>query len=85
MNQSVKRFYPLIFTLLGFLIVGVSSLAAQENWPAIIRTLKQQVRSNPGDENLRNQLAIAHNNNATTLGNQRKWEERPGTRDRSVR
>ena len=74
-NRPVKRIYPLTFILLGFLTVGVSSLVAQENWPAMIQTLKQQVRSNPGDENLRNQLAIAHNNYAMALGNQKKWEE----------
>jgi len=61
--------------LLGFLIVGVSILTAQENWSAMIQTLKQQVRSNRGDENLRNQLAIAHNHYAMVLGNQKKWEE----------
>ncbi|MFB3079243.1 MAG: hypothetical protein ACE1Y4_14690, partial [Lysobacterales bacterium] len=70
MNRPVKRFYPLTFIFLGFLTVGVSSLVAQENWPAMIQTLKQQVRSNPGDKNLRNQLAIAHNNYAMALGNQ---------------
>ena len=75
MNRPVKRFYPLTFIFLGFLTVGVSSLVAQENWPAMIQTLKQQVRSNPGDKNLRNQLAIAHNNYAMALGNQKKWEE----------
>ncbi len=75
MNQSAERFYPSIFILLGCLIVGVSGLAAQENWPAVIQTLKQQIRSNRGDPDLRNQLAIAHNNYAMTLGNQKKWEE----------
>ena len=61
--------------LLGFLIVDVSILTAQENWSAMIQTLKQQVHSNRGDENLRNQLAIAHNYYAMVLGNQKKWEE----------
>jgi tetratricopeptide (TPR) repeat protein len=75
MNQSAERFCPSIFILLGCLIVGVSGLAAQENWPAVIQTLKQQIRSNPGDQNLQNQLAIAHNNYAMTLGDQKKWEE----------
>jgi len=62
-------------TLLGVLVLVIPRLAAQENWPAVIQTLKQQVRSNQGDENLRNQLAIAHNNYAMALGNQKKWEE----------
>ena len=75
MNRPDKRFYPLTFILLGAPLLSVSGLGAQENWPAIIRTLKQQVRSNPGDEKLRNQLAIAHNNYAMVLGDQRKWEE----------
>ena len=75
MNQPVKGFYPLTLIVLGVLLLSVSGLGAQENWPAIIRTLKQQVRSNRGDENLRNQLAIAHNNYAMALGNQKKWEE----------
>ena len=62
-------------TLLGVLVLVIPRLAAQENWPAVIQTLKQQVRSNQGDEKLRNQLAIAHNNYAMALGNQKKWEE----------
>ena len=64
-----------MFILLGVLVLVIPRLAAQENWPAVIQTLKQQVRSNQGDENLRNQLAIAHNNYAMALGNQKKWEE----------
>ena len=75
MNQSVKRFYLLIFSLLGILMLVIPRLEAQENWPVVIQTLKQQIRSNPGDQNLQNQLAIAHNNYAMTLGNQKKWEE----------
>ena len=50
----VARFYPLMFILLGVLVLVIPRLAAQENWPAMIQTLKQQVRSNRGDENLRN-------------------------------
>ncbi len=75
MNRLVTRFYPLILTLLGVLVLIVPRLAAQENWPAVIQTLKQQIRSNRGDQNLQNQLAIAHNNYVMTLGNQKKWEE----------
>ena len=75
MNQSVTRFFPLIFILLGVLVMAILPLAAQEHWPAVIQTLKQQVRSNRGDESLRNQLAIAHNNYAMALGSQKKWEE----------
>ncbi len=71
--------------LLGFLMVGVSSLAAQENWSAMIQTLKQQVRNNRGDENLRNQLAIAHNNYAMALGNEKKWEEATRQMEEAVR
>ncbi len=71
--------------LLGFLMVGVSSLAAQENWSAMIQTLKQQVRNNRGDENLRNQLAIAHNNYAMALGNEKKWEDATRQMEEAVR
>ena len=66
-------------------MLGVSSLAAQENWPATIQTLKQQIRSNPGDKNLRNQLAIAHNNYAMALGNERKWEEATSQMEEALR
>jgi tetratricopeptide (TPR) repeat protein len=75
MNQSVNRFYPLMLTLLGVLVLIIPRLEAQENWPVVIQTLKQQIRSNRGDQNLKNQLAIAHNNYAMTLGNEKKWEE----------
>jgi len=85
MNPSVERVYPLIFSLLVLLIVGIPRLAAQENWPAIIQTLKQQVRNNRGDENLRNQLAIAHNNYAMALGNEKKWEEATRQMEEAVR
>ena len=53
----------------------IPPLSAQENWPAAIQALKEQVRSNRGDENARNQLAIAHNNYAMVLGHEKKWEE----------
>ncbi len=75
MNQPFKRYYPLTCMLLGFLMVAIPRLEAQEDWPAVIQTLQQQVRSNRGDENLRNQLAVAHNNYAMALGHQKKWEE----------
>jgi len=75
MNRPVTRFYPLTFILLGVLVLGIPSLVAQDNWPATIKRLKQQVRSYPRDKNLRNQLAVAHNNYAMALGNEKKWEE----------
>ncbi len=56
-------------------MLAIPRLEAQEDWSAVILTLKQQVRSNRGDENLRNQLAVAHNNYAMALGHQKKWEE----------
>ena len=62
-------------TLFGVLVLVIPPLAAQENWPAAIQALEQQVRSNRGDENARNQLAIAHNNYAMALGHEKKWEE----------
>ena len=73
--RPVTRFYLLMFILLGVLLLSISGLEAQENWPAVIQTLEQQVRSNRGDENLRDQLAIARNNYAMDLGKQKKWEE----------
>ncbi len=74
-----------MFILLGVLVLAIPPLAAQENWPAVIKTLKQQVRSNRGDEKLRNQLAIAHNNHAMALGNQKKWEEATRQMDEALR
>jgi len=56
-------------------VLVIPPLSAQENWPAAIQALKEQVRSNRGDENARNQLAIAHNNYAMVLGHEKKWEE----------
>ena len=73
--RPVTRTYLLMFILLGVLLLSNSGLEAQENRPAVIQTLEQQVRSNRGDENLRDQLAIARNNYAMDLGKQKKWEE----------
>ena len=73
--RPVTRTYLLMFILLGVLLLSNSGLKAQENRPAVIQTLEQQVRSNRGDENLRDQLAIARNNYAMDLGKQKKWEE----------
>ena len=73
--RPVTRTYLLMFILLGVLLLSNSGLEAQENWPAVIQTLEQQVRSNREDENLRDQLAIARNNYAMDLGKQKKWEE----------
>ncbi len=75
MHRPVLPFYPLNLTLLGVLVLGIPSLVGQDFWPATIESLKQQLRSRPRDENLRNQLADAHNNYAMALGSQKKWKE----------
>ena len=56
-------------------MIGVPSLVSQDLWPTTIESLKQQLRSRPRDKNLRNELAVAHNNYAMALGNQKKWKE----------
>ncbi len=68
MIRPATRFHPLSFILLGVLALGIPSLVAQQNWPAAIKGLQQQLRSSPRDKNLRSQLAVAHNNYAMALG-----------------
>ncbi len=75
MNRPATRFHPLSFLLLGLLMLGLPSLVAQQNWPAAIKGLQQQLRSKPRDKNLRTQLAVAYNNYAMDLGQQKKWKE----------
>ncbi len=74
-----------MFILLGVLVLVIPSLVAQENWPATIKRLQQQVRSNRGNENLRNQLAFAHNNYAMALGKQKKWKEATSQMEEALR
>jgi tetratricopeptide (TPR) repeat protein len=75
----MKRFtlppHLLALVMLAALMPGISSLEAQTNWPATIERLKREVRSKPRDRSLKNQLAIAYNNYAMSLGNQGNWEE----------
>jgi len=66
-------------------VLVILPLAAQEDWPAAIQLLKKQVRSNRGDENARNQLAIAHNNYAMALGQEKKWEEATSQMEEALR
>ncbi len=75
MSRPATRFHPFSFILLGLLALGLPSLVAQENWPAAIKGLQQQLRSSPRDKNLRTQLAVAYNNYAMALGNQKNWKE----------
>ena len=75
MIRPATRFQPLSFILLGLLVLVSPSLVAQQNWPAAIKGLQQQIRSNPGEKNLRTQLALAYNNYAMVLGQQKKWKE----------
>ena len=72
-------------TLFGVLVLVIPPLAAQEDWPAAIQLLKKQVRSDRGDENARNQLAIAHNNYAMALGKEKKWEEATSQMEEALR
>ena len=75
MSRPATRFHPLSFLLLGLLMLGLPSHVAQQNWPAAIKGLQQQLRSKPRDKNLRTQLAVAYNNYAMDLGQQKKWKE----------
>ncbi|MEE8234951.1 MAG: hypothetical protein V3R11_01955, partial [Nitrospirales bacterium] len=85
MNRPLTRLYPLMVTLFGVLVLVIPPLAAQEDWPAAIQALEKQVRSNRGDENARNQLAIAHNNYAMVLGKEKKWEEATSQMEEALR
>ena len=75
MKPSILRIHLLTFVALAVLMPGLPSLAAQTNWPATIEKMKREVRAKPRDQNLKNQLAIAQNNYAMTLGNQGNWKE----------
>ena len=68
-------FHLLTIVMLGLLILDMPSLEAQTDWAAAIEQLKREVRKKPRDRNLKNQLAIAYNNYAMTLGSQGNWKD----------
>ncbi len=64
------------------LAAGAAPLRAEEDraeqeptdWPTAISQLQQEVYRRPGFAQLREQLAIAHNNYGVQLGDQKQWD-----------
>ena len=95
---SVKRFLrgsramrkaPLLTALL---LIGASVTQAAENaaqdktdWPVLISQLRQQLDRMPGHAATRQQLAVAYNNYAVTLANQRRFPEAAQALAESIR
>ena len=75
MKHAIVRRHLITFVVLAVLMPGIPTLVAQTDWSATIEKLTREVRSKPRDRNLKNQLRIAYNNYAMSLGNQGNWEE----------
>lgn len=45
-----------------------------EDWPIAIARLRQQMYQHPGFSSIREQLAVAYNNYAVSLGNEGRWD-----------
>lgn len=47
---------------------------SREDWPAIIAQLRHRLYQQPGQGNIRRQLATAYNNYGVALGQEREWD-----------
>ncbi len=55
------------------------------DWPATISRLRQEMQDHPGLASIRQQLAIAYNNHAVSLGEVGKWREAIEQLDEAIR
>ena len=63
------------FAIAALLFLASPAKSRAEDWPEIIKSLKEAMWREPARENLKEQLALAYNNYAVEFSNQGKWDE----------
>src|SRR3989338_5535172 len=81
-SRSMTAFRRMRYGVAVWLLAGTCCVHADEtattekttDWPVVITRLRQQMYQHPGFASTRQQLAIAYNKYAVSLGTEGRWE-----------